>query len=83
MLNSDFGEPQDHVCPTCGSANLRHTVEDQPVRFSYGPDDVLMATINVAVPVTWCDQCNDAWTDGRAVSVREDAVERRRAELRG
>ena len=83
MLNSDFGEPQDKECPTCGSAELTHTVEMQPVRFSYGPGDVLMATVNVAVPVTWCGQCKAAWTDGRAVSVREEAVERRRAELRG
>ena len=81
MLNSDFGEPYDKQCPKCGSTDLDHTVEKQPVRFSYGPGDVLMSTVEVDVPVTWCRGCKDAWTDARAEAVRLEAVERRRAEL--
>lgn len=82
MPNSDFGEPLDKTCPKCGSADLAHTVEIQPVRFSYGPGDVLMSTVDVHVPVTWCQQCKEAWTDGRAEILRQKAVERRREELR-
>ena len=82
MQNADFGEPLDAECPTCGSADLAHSVETQAVRFPYGDGDVLMATVVVEVPVTRCQHCNDAWTDARAESVREDAVKRRRAELR-
>lgn len=82
MLNTDFGEPLDKLCPKCGSANLVHSVETQPVRFPYGPGEVLMATVDVQVPVTTCGACGDAWTDARAESVREEAVLQRLAELK-
>lgn len=81
MQNSDFGEPHDTVCPNCGHPDLTHTVEQQAVRFAYGPGDVLMSTVQVKVPVTRCSKCGDAWTDGRAEGVREQAVLRRRDEL--
>lgn len=79
---SDFGEPLDAECPKCGSANLSHSVEVQPVRFPYGPGNVLMATVDVQVPVTSCAACGEAWTDGRAESIREEAVLTRLAELK-
>lgn len=82
MLNTDFGEPLDKLCPKCGSANLVHSVETQAVRFPYGPGDVLMATVDVRVPVTTCGACGDAWTDARAESVREEAVLQRLNELK-
>ena len=82
MLNTDFGEPLDKLCPKCGSAHLIHSVEAQAVRFPYGPGDVLMATVDVQVPVTTCGACGDAWTDARAESVREEAVLQRLAELK-
>jgi len=82
MQNSDFGEPLDATCPHCGGDRLRHTVETQPVRFGYGPGLVLMSTVDVLVPVTTCGDCGRAWTDDRADPVREEAVLRRREELR-
>ena len=54
----------------------------QAVRFPYGPGDVLMATVDVHVPVTTCGDCGDAWTDARADAIREKAVLRRLEELR-
>jgi hypothetical protein len=82
VLNSDFGKPLDQDCPYCGSEDLSHTVEDEPVRFNYGPDEVFMATVKVSVPVTSCPACGKAWTDARAEEARLRAVEERMAELR-
>lgn len=82
MVKSGFGEPIDKECPKCGSTHLLHSVEMQAVRFPYGPGDVLMATVDVHVPVTTCGDCGDAWTDARADAIREKAVLRRLEELR-
>ena len=82
MTPRDFGAPVDTSCPKCGGEHLSHSVESQPVRFGYGPGDVLMSTVDVEVPVTWCKDCEEGWTDARAEALRIEAVERRREELR-
>jgi len=61
----------------CG-ASLEQTVETQ--RFTYGSEPGV--ELSAVVPVMWCRDCDEAWTDWRGEDARQSAVDAHLASLK-